>query len=418
MLREASLRRRQTGAVAIIVALSLAALIGFAGLVLDLGRLFINKTELQNAADACALAAARELTCSSGPCPASSVASAQAAGIYVAARHNRDFQSQPVAIAPADIKFSTSIAPNSAYLSVGDGALPQSRFVMCTARSEGILPWFMGVLGIGAQSVSAMAVASPAPSRTNCAIPVGVCSPNPTPSMTVGEWFGDTFSSGGGVAGNFNWVEFPSSPPVSDLLKGTGMCDMSLANQVRDAPALTAAEARAFNSRFGLYASGTGNPQITDAPPDYTGYAYTSPAFVSGPGSWPAGSNAYNDFLGKRSAHAPYGSPGVADGNSLTGLAIGNEYDPPTQSGPLTSNGADRRMVVAPIVNCGGLSGSSTTPILAWACVLLLHPVANTADPVYFEYRGLASDTGSPCATSGTVGGPGSVGPLVPALVQ
>ena len=31
-------------------------LIGFAGLVLDLGRLYVNKTELQNAADACALA--------------------------------------------------------------------------------------------------------------------------------------------------------------------------------------------------------------------------------------------------------------------------------------------------------------------------------------------------------------------------
>ena len=52
----------QTGAVAIIIAIAIPILIGIAGLALDLGKLFITKTELQNAADACALAAANELT--------------------------------------------------------------------------------------------------------------------------------------------------------------------------------------------------------------------------------------------------------------------------------------------------------------------------------------------------------------------
>ena len=51
------IRRNQRGAVAIIVGLTLAVLIGFAGLALDLGRLYVNKSELQNAADSCALAA-------------------------------------------------------------------------------------------------------------------------------------------------------------------------------------------------------------------------------------------------------------------------------------------------------------------------------------------------------------------------
>jgi len=37
-------------------------LIAFLGMTVDLGRLFITKTELSNAADACALAAAAELT--------------------------------------------------------------------------------------------------------------------------------------------------------------------------------------------------------------------------------------------------------------------------------------------------------------------------------------------------------------------
>jgi Flp pilus assembly protein TadG len=56
-----TLRCRQRGAVAVVVGLTIFVLVGMIGLALDLGQMFVNKTELQNAADACALAAAREL---------------------------------------------------------------------------------------------------------------------------------------------------------------------------------------------------------------------------------------------------------------------------------------------------------------------------------------------------------------------
>ena len=67
----AQAQRRQRGAVAVIVALSALVLLGFAGMAIDVGRLYINRTELQSAADACALAAAGELTCDpgAGTCP-------------------------------------------------------------------------------------------------------------------------------------------------------------------------------------------------------------------------------------------------------------------------------------------------------------------------------------------------------------
>lgn len=54
-------RRRQHGAVAIIVGFSIFVLVGMLGFVLDLGHLYIAKTELQNAADAAALSGAKEL---------------------------------------------------------------------------------------------------------------------------------------------------------------------------------------------------------------------------------------------------------------------------------------------------------------------------------------------------------------------
>jgi Flp pilus assembly protein TadG len=55
-------RRKERGAIAILVGLALVALIGFVGLALDLGKLYVVKSELQNSADSCALAAARDLT--------------------------------------------------------------------------------------------------------------------------------------------------------------------------------------------------------------------------------------------------------------------------------------------------------------------------------------------------------------------
>ena len=106
-------RREQRGTVAIIVALSAVVLFGFAGIAIDVGRLYVNKTELQTAADACALAASAELTCDpgAGVCPVSFLLNAQAAGIFAAGRNVRDFQVNPVVVTPADVTFNTVLAP-------------------------------------------------------------------------------------------------------------------------------------------------------------------------------------------------------------------------------------------------------------------------------------------------------------------
>lgn len=56
-----TLSQRQRGAVAITFAFSLLLLMGFMALVFDLGRTYVVRTELQNAADAAALAGAKDL---------------------------------------------------------------------------------------------------------------------------------------------------------------------------------------------------------------------------------------------------------------------------------------------------------------------------------------------------------------------
>jgi len=52
--------QRQQGAVALIVAICLVSLVGMLGLV-DLGHLYVTRTELQNAADSSSLSGAKEL---------------------------------------------------------------------------------------------------------------------------------------------------------------------------------------------------------------------------------------------------------------------------------------------------------------------------------------------------------------------
>ena len=412
--------QRQQGTVAVTAALALPVLIGFAGLALDAGHLYVEKTELQNAVDACALAASRELTCdaAAGTCVATILENAENSGLAVAHLNRADFQRAPLGdtqLSASDITFSASFA--SGYRSRTGGADPAAKFVKCTAHQSGILPWFMQVLGAGAQSVSAAAVASLAPAQTNCGIPIGMCRVGPAAGappfgLVKGNWYNGRFNSGGGITGSFNWIDF--TPPsggaseLTDMLTGTGVCNLNITSPVGQSGVLGNAAAKAWNSRFGLYQSGAVN--VNNAPPDFTGYAYT-------PVNFPSQRNALGDFLAKRGAHASYGV-GVGAGNALTGLSINNSYNPTTTPALHTTKGADRRLVVAPIVDCTGWGSSQTVPIQSWACVLMLHPIDGPSDIIYLEYRGLSSDPDTPCATSGAVGGPGSVGPLVPALVQ
>jgi hypothetical protein len=406
--------KRQRGAVAIIAALSLPVLIGFAGLALDGGHLYIEKTELQNASDACALAASRELTCdpSAGPCAASYLINAENSGRTVAARNKVNFQSAAIDIAPADIKFSTTFTPESNYLSRAAGADPASKYVMCSAQQTGIVPWFMQVLGVGDSTVTAHAVATLSPAQANCAIPIGLCKlPAGTPSdpfagMVIGQWMTSKLSAS--ATGSFGWIDFtPSSGGANELanmLTGTGACGVPPPPTLVGKQGNITSLDKAWNTRFGLY---KGGDSISTAAPDYTGYAYT-------PASWSSQSNAYAgtsgatpNFQTARAQHLIY--QGVVPNGSQNSTI-----------GQLTTFGADRRLATVPVVDCASWAGTNpqTVPILGYARALMLHQMDKEDDEVWIEYRGKSSDPASPCATSGSVGGPGSVGPLVPALVQ
>ncbi len=414
----AKFKSRQHGAVAIIVAICLTVLIGMIGLVVDLGHMFIIKTELQNAADSCALAAARELDGA-----ADSLVRAENAGIIVGQRNNVDLQGEAVSISPSDVTFSDNLSPNANYVSRSGGAAISSIYVMCTLRRPGIAMWFMQALGFGNQVVSARAVAALQPSQTSCAIPLGICKPPERPTscadggvpdsedMCVGDWLSGKFESGGGSTGSFNWIDFTptagGATEIQNLLEGAGQCNLAIANEVGQ-PGNVQSAAVSWNSRFGLYKSGN-NPDLSSAAPDFTGYSYT--ATPAGQIEWPAQRNAFSDFLTKRSSHAMY------QGNTRTGLSIGMPPYSSASVSDLTTSGANRRLATAPVINCANWEDTNhRATIENWACILMLHPIDDPGNLVRMEYRGLSNLANSPCATFGVPGG--TAGPLVAVLVQ
>jgi hypothetical protein len=430
----------------VLVALLLAVVLGFAGLAIDGGRLYLTKTELQNAADACALAASQELA-GAPAIPAAAFLRAEAAGLAVAARHRVGFQADAVAAAQVAVRFSSNLQGGSAWAGA-DTAPAGARHARCTVSRDRIAPWFMQLWGFGEQSLSAQATATLAPAQTACAIPMGMCALGTGADLGYvrNNWYGVNFSEGNrnNYTGNFRWVDFDPSAPtpgcsgggaqeLACILAGSGQCTVppprtsgscSSAGTGKPAPGCVGQTGNissletAYNSRFGLYRNGNGNPQVDTAPPDHTGMAY---GWTGSQGNWPLGRNAWGgsvagvpNYQAARAANTPT--------SNVAGLQppfYTNPYSPSTTAQHRDS-GAARRLVTVPIVDCGSFVGSQHAPIRAYACVLLLDPYRKQGQAVrsQVEYLGRSDEPGSPCASGGVPGDQGSIGPLVPALVQ
>lgn len=414
-----ALPARQQGAVAVIVALSLVGLIGIVGLALDLGKLFVAKSELQNSADACALAAARELTGAN----THQLKLAAAAGIATGQRHQVLFQGEQIVVERVTFSDHLTGVYQSAF--EGTGALGM-RFVRCEVNRSEIANWFVQVLNllpgtdIGAQTVAASAVATLAPSQiTSCAIPVTICGDKVPESTPIGTWLesvigppkgGKGNNQGGNLTGNFMWADIApdggggGAAKLSEQLTGPGVCNLPVLGEEVGDTGVISSLAAAWNSRFGIY---HGNVKKGDSAPDHSGYAYTET-------SWPSKFDAFSDFISQRAVNAPF------QGNAATGLTILGL--PAEGSAYLKEHGADRRLATAAVVDCDVLETQNKSPIESWACVLLLHPINNSqggsGTRMYLEYLGRSNDPNSLCATDGVPSGPGGAGPLVPALVR
>jgi Flp pilus assembly protein TadG len=427
--RTLSRRCQQRGAVVLVFALSLLVLIGFAGLAIDLGRFFVIKSELQNAVDACALAAATQL--SPGQNNPAALTNAVAYGRVFATggsgnigaiKNRANFQSEVVAIEADQITFSDTL--NGIYQTSAGANFNTAAYAKCTYPLAGLPIFFMRVLNpaLSTQTVSAMAAATLAPSSSNCAIPIGVCKvPGSSAANNFGHTPGDWLDSRKPYGtGNFGWIDFtPPAGGASELanqLTGSGQCALKTNDTVGEQGMIQSLDI-AWNSRFGLY---KGALNVGNAPPDKTGYAYSKDK------NWPSGRDAYGGS-----------SPLGVNYKTASTSALYNSYQGdtplgmPTQGYKISSPAEhqaygmkNRRLAVAPVVDCSvwNTSGSAQPTMEGWACVLMLNPIAAGTPPSpevwdtpVLEFLGLSTTPGSPCATAGEAG---RFGPLVPVLVQ
>ncbi|MDQ0571626.1 hypothetical protein QFZ42_003460 [Variovorax paradoxus] len=400
--------RRQRGAMIITTALVLLFLLGFMGVALDFGHLFVVRTELQTAVDSCALAAARELDKQG-----TAITRAQSAGQTAGNANRVNMQSATWSgqgqLALADITFR-----DASYAPSVDPAV--ATYAQCVHTQPNIVIWLMKAMGAfsgnttaypATGSVFASAVATRASAQTTCPIPValkpkaGGVAPNY--GLNVGDWVKLIQAQNASAGGEIGWANLDGSNSASETESELNNHCGTKVGDTLGTPGVQTSVVDVWNQRFGIYKN-SGNPSVQR--PDYTGYTYTAL-------TWPAQSNAYGDFVAKRASFASCAASGkVKDCEDITGLSL-NSFQKLAASGNVAGGhkqyGLDRRIVTVPVID-----GSSH--VVDYACMLMLQPLTIPMSDTWLEFRGNAGAAGSPCTTSGLAGG--VLGPLVPVLVR
>lgn len=413
-------RDSERGAVIVTVTLLLLVLLGFMGIALDLGHLFVIRTELQTSMDACALAAAQELDGE-----LDSITRATHAGIAAGNANNVDLQSTSWNGKPKIVATEISFFDKDHATTL---SATTARYAKC-AHTQGAtstpllrMASFVPVAAStpAAMDVGAFAEATMAPAQSTCPLPVGLIQRNstkPDHGFVVGEWLTLLSKDPSKVAlgpGQIGWLNLNpngnnGAKTLVDQLKG--ICGITTSTAVQIQGVKDTLD-DVWNARFGMYKNNDG-PDVS--PPDFTGYVYTKPVAGTGKGNnsgttgtWQTGSNAYSDFVARRQAFAMCAAT-VSDCQKATGMT----FNAKTLASPaqLQQYGSNRRLVAVPII-----ASASSGTISDFACMLMLQPIPSPFADVQLEYRGNASTPGSPCTASGLPGG--TAGPLVPVLVR
>lgn len=339
-----NLKRRQGGAVAVMVGISIVLLVGFLALVTDLARVYLARTGLQNASDAAALSGAKQLDgTAAGICcgPDSSVAWAIRTGSGPGPDGNpnnlffgSDLFQTPVNVGAAvtgNNKITFSASPDGPWVNIASAQdNPGDKYFIKVDTASGTLtPLFAGVWDIFNLGTFGTAVAGPLVVDIT---PVGICqlpddktNTNPNyihdPAATAGNNFlspppphvppagyefgyergvayrvSDANPLGAGTPFWINPVEMSPTPCVSSHGSNPVTLPYICAGKVNFTPSVgsivytntgvTDPQLEALDSRFDVFNNKNKCDPVT-APPDINikEYAYTDSAAGS-PSKW------------------------------------------------------------------------------------------------------------------------------------
>ncbi|MES2503135.1 MAG: pilus assembly protein TadG-related protein [Pseudomonadota bacterium] len=387
----------ETGSVQIVLLMFFPLLLVMAGLGADIGKLYVAKSELQNAADACALAAAAQFDST-----ADQITNATNAGNTVAKLNNVVFQKNAVAIENVNITFPTSL----------NGVA--GTYVQCDITSPNITNWITPILNLiggnvsDSEIINARAVATTIPGQTTCAIPVAICQTQ-LAGINRGDWIEGIIGPSKSKAnddetepGNFKWVDLTpanagGASEIAGILNGSNStsCNVSVALDTDIGKSGFNGNARkAYNTRFGLKE----NPGDTTPAIHVTGKGYYLVGGATNPGRFDS-----LDYANAVQAHSPYTDISDIKINPLR-LSTNAEH---------AAGNPDSRVATTAVVDC------TTMKLKSFACVFMLHPLPTTnasSFKMYLEYLGNPATDITPCNPT-SVAGTG-IGPKVSTLVR
>jgi len=233
------------------------------GLGIDISRLYLSKAELQNAADAAALAGVSGLNSE----PAGIT---EAVNRAVKAMNNYDFNKTGVTFPPANVLFAVNL--NGPYMSADDAALSPTniRFVKVTTPELPVGMSFAALVLGNTKNLSATATAG-------FSVSVNVICPwlpafvldDPAHPITSGNTYTFRLASGTAISpGNYQLlapIELGGSGDRQGMANGVNWC-ISVGATVKTKPGVTTGAIRqGINTRFDQYAAGL-DPETS--PPD------------------------------------------------------------------------------------------------------------------------------------------------------
>jgi Flp pilus assembly protein TadG len=268
-----SLLRNHDGAVAPTIALSLVGLVAIGGVAFDYARLASMDTELQNAADQAALAAASQLDGSANACSRAATAAQSMLANQTRMANDGNASGRAITIplettcdATGQVRFYQNISKTTAATSDADAKFVEVTVDGRTAR------YALTPIAAAFSSGSVTATAFAGLDTAICKVPpLMLCNPNETgdPSFTIANYVGKGVrlvgNDGGGFygPGNFGFLDVGAGNGAATLrqeLGGTNVPGNCVSGSTVDSETGNIISLRdALNTRFGIYDSGNLN---------------------------------------------------------------------------------------------------------------------------------------------------------------
>jgi hypothetical protein len=384
--------QRERGAVLVLVVVGMLALIAIAGLAIDSAHVLLNKSRLQSALDAAALAAAKVLDQTASTAKATTAAGSV---FTLNLAQYPELQSAVGGGVSLTTEYSSTLNPFSA------GTTPAA-FVRTSITGFRTAMSLVSVLGISSISVAGNAVAGPSPAVVQeCnVIPVYVCGNSTAGANGLYGYQANQVTalnqqSGAAIGpGNFGYLALGGNGAATlrTTMAGNSTTCATIGGSVSTEPGVASGPvSQGFNTRFNIY---KGPVSAAQYPPDVINSAAHQ-------------TNLSMDANG----NAVQAGQIVTTGSQLTfnyaddqALVAAGTYD--TQPLPTGTAAFGRRVMAAPVGDCSGFAnGKSTVTVNGFICVFLLQALTGGGkDPIFGEVIGKCEAGGRPGAGSSVTG--------------